>query len=396
MSIIGGSQKRRSRQDAAKARGPKALVLYADSEKDGDMMYATRVVVPDPFLFFRWRGRKYIVIGDLEFSRVRREAKVDRVFSFRDLARATSKKVGGPLPVAEICSCAFESMGIHRIEVPRSFPLGLADDLRNMGFQVESRDDPFFSERAIKDRPEIDHIRHALRAAEYGMEVAVGALREARIQRGTGGQLALGVEPLSSGRLRAIIHKAILEMNCYAKNTIVACGRQSYDPHERGSGALRAHEAIIVDIFPRCEVSGYYGDLSRTFVKGEASPKIREMFAAVKKAQQYAIRKIHPGVQSCRIHSGIVKMFEEYGFPKIEESGSTSGFIHGTGHGLGLDLHEHPRIGTSPTRLRAGNVVTVEPGLYYPDVGGVRLEDVVWIEKRGARNLTRFPKFLEI
>ncbi|MBM3302093.1 MAG: M24 family metallopeptidase, partial [Deltaproteobacteria bacterium] len=260
------------------SRRSRAQVLYADSEKDGNMLYATRVFVPDPFLFFRWRGKKHIAVGDLELARLRREADVDRVFSYRDFAGQGRRQVRGFKSIAEVCSEIFGQLRIRAIEVPHSFPAGLADELRARGLRVKPKPDPFFPEREVKDGKEVARIVHAIRAAEHGMEAAAGALRQARVNKREPSLLFLGVERLTSERLRTIIHQAILEKGCHARNTIVSCAKQSCDPHQRGEGVLSAHEPIIVDIFPRCEVSGYYGDLTRTFVKGEASSRIRGMY----------------------------------------------------------------------------------------------------------------------
>lgn len=390
-------RKKSENKRIVRRRRPRAArVIFADSEKDADILYATRVFVPDPFLFFQFRNKKYIIIGGLEYSRVRKEARVDCVYSFLEALALGGAGEVKQSSMADMIQSVFKHLKIGVAEVPRSFPLGLADELRVRGIKVEAQADPFFPERSKKGKAEIKAIRQVLRATEHGMEVAAQALREARIKGKRGGELFLGNEPLTSERMRSLIHKALLDKQCLAANTIVACGRQSYDPHQRGYGALRAEKPVIVDIFPRSELSGYYGDMTRTFVKGKASDKIRGMFGAVQEAQRLAISRIKGGVQARKIHESVMDVFEKRGFPTGEERGAPVGFIHGTGHGLGLDLHEHPRISVRPDRLVEGNVVTVEPGLYYPDVGGVRLEDVVLVEDGGAQKLTRLPQTLEI
>ena len=378
-------------------RGPRAQVLFSDSEKDANMLYATGVFVPDPFLFVRFRGRKCIVIGDMEYSRVKSEANVDFVCSHREILSKPSAKQGkGKSGIEDICLTAFREMKIRRIEVPKSFPVGLADEFRKKGIVVFVKPDPFFPERSIKNENELKKIRLSLRAAEYGLKVAVETLRTSRVNKRKRRELLLGPERLTAERMRGLIQKAVLDKHCHAMHTIIACGCQGYDPHRKGEGPLRANEPIIVDIFPRSENTGYYGDMTRTFVKGIASEKVRAMHYAVKKAQDLAFSQVVSGAQANRIHKGVVKVFEKMGFPTREENGKMVGFIHGTGHGLGLDIHEHPLISVRSCRLRQGNVVTVEPGLYYPDVGGVRLEDVVVIQSRGMKKLSRFQRYLEI
>lgn len=388
---------RRRRMRKRDSKAPKALAIYASSETDGNMLYAVRAVVPDPFLFFTWKGRRYVVVSDLEVSRLRKESNVHEVFSFRQFDPPDKERAYGKAPLAVVLRRVFDRWGIRQIEVPWSFPFGLADELRRRGMEVRAKEDPFFPLREIKKKEEVARIREALAAAEYGMTAAVEALRASRIDRRAGGRLFLGVEPLTSERLREIIHRAVLGKGAVARNTIVACGREGYDPHQTGAGPLVADEPIIIDIFPRSEKSGYYGDITRTFVRGRGSNRIRDMYDAVRKAQEKGIAMSTPRTRCSTIHETVCQVFERLGFKTVQqEDGCLAGFIHGTGHGVGLDIHERPFVSNRPQCLRAGNVITIEPGLYYPDVGGVRLEDMIHVTAAGPRNLTRFPKFLEI
>lgn len=388
---------RRTQPRKRHSRTHKALAIYASSETDGNMLYAVRAVVPDPFLFFTWKGRRYVVVSDLEVSRLRKESNVHEVFSFREFDPCDKKRGHGKAPFGLVVRRVFDRWGIRRIEVPWSFPLGLADELRRTGMVVRAKEDPFFPLREIKTKEEVAKIREALAAAEYGMTAAMETLRASRIDRKAGGRLFLGAEPLTSERLREIIHRAVLGKGAIARNTIVACGKKGYDPHQAGAGPLVAGEPIIIDIFPRSERSGYYGDITRTFVRGRGSDRIRDMYDAVRKAQEKGIAMAMPRARCSKIHEEVCQVFERLGFRTIQQKdGCLAGFIHGTGHGVGLDIHERPFVSNKPHYLRAGNVITIEPGLYYPDVGGVRLEDMIHVTPTGPRNLTRFPKFLEI
>jgi len=179
-------------------------------------------------------------------------------------------------------------------------------------------------------------------------------------------------------------------------HTIIASANQCCDPHHEGSGPIKAHTSIIFDIFPRSQKTGYFGDLSRTVVRGRASERLREAYATVEAGQELAFGLIRDGADGKEIHQKILDLFEKRGFPTGKMAGRMQGFFHGTGHGLGLDIHEPPRIALTAATLRAGHVVTVEPGLYYLGMGGVRLEDVVLVTENGNRNLTGYAKFLEI
>jgi Xaa-Pro aminopeptidase len=203
--------------------------------------------------------------------------------------------------------------------------------------------------------------------------------------------------PLTSERLRAVIDCAILQARGMAGNTIVAGGKQGCDPHERGHGRLRANEPIIIDIFPRSQKTGYFGDITRTVVRGRANETVKKLYDTVFQGQKIALQKVRAGTSTAEIHQCVQQFFKQRGYSTGKRNGRMEGFFHGTGHGLGLEVHEAPRMGaTSTGNLKAGQVVTVEPGLYYPEIGGVRLEDVALVTANGAKNLTRFEKVLEI
>jgi Xaa-Pro aminopeptidase len=176
----------------------------------------------------------------------------------------------------------------------------------------------------------------------------------------------------------------------------VACGEEGCDPHNQGSGPLAPDQPIIIDVFPRDTRSRYFADITRTVVKGRASAQVRRMYEAVAAGQAAALADIRDGVAADMVHRKVQATLEGFGFRTGEENGRMQGFFHGTGHGLGLEIHELPRVSKLPVALRSGHVVTVEPGLYYPGHGGVRIEDVVVVTGTGCRNLTTYPKTLEV
>jgi Xaa-Pro aminopeptidase len=199
---------------------------------------------------------------------------------------------------------------------------------------------------------------------------------------------------LTSEILRAEIDSAILRAGGIPAGTIVAGGDQACDPHERGFGPLRANELIILDVFPRDSKTGFYGDLTRTVVRGRASEEQRRLWETVREGQALALKKMKPGVDGLKLHNEIKQLFAERGYPTELRNGKHVGFFHGTGHGLGLEIHEFPRF--QKTVFKKGQSLTVEPGLYYPGIGGVRIEDVVVLTENGARILSKFEKRLEV
>ncbi len=370
----------------------KARLIVADTEKDANMFYAAGLFVPDPFIYFELRAKSYAVMRDLEFDRAKKHATVDRVLSY-DRYQRQLKRDGVKEPrLSDVLNRVLRDFRVHAVEVPTDFPIGLAKRLR--GIRVVVKDDPFVPEREIKTPQEVRKITDALRLAEKAMQSAINVLRMCPVRRGN--YLHWRGTKLTSEHLRGVINATIAGLGGTASQTIVACGNQGCDPHEVGHGPLRAHQPIIIDIFPRDTATGYWGDITRTVVRGRASTRVKRMYTAVLQAQQLAFAMLRDEVKGNEVHGAIQKLFRENGFVTGRRNGRMQGFFHGTGHGLGLEIHEPPRISTTSATLRTGQVVTVEPGLYYWGVGGVRLEDVAVVQARGARNLTRFPKVLEI
>jgi Xaa-Pro aminopeptidase len=177
----------------------------------------------------------------------------------------------------------------------------------------------------------------------------------------------------------------------------VACGVDAADPHDRGSGPLRPDRPIIIDIFPRSKTSGYHADMTRTFVVGDPEPTVREWFDHTNDAVNAALDAIEPGATGAAVHDAVCDVYEDAGLPTLRSEPTTeTGFIHSTGHGVGLDVHELPRIAPDGGELRPGHVVTVEPGLYDPAVGGVRTEDLILVTDDGYENLTDYAIDLQV
>jgi Xaa-Pro aminopeptidase len=371
------------------------LLMVADSEQDANMLYAVGLFVPDPFIYLRLRGRTFIVMSDLEIDRARRDAPHCRVLSlgkYQDKLRRSGVKSPGH---AQVIAAILRERKTRRVLVPPHFPLGLALELKKLRVHVSTTHGNFFPQRELKQPGEVKKISAALVMAEVGMSEAMQVLRATKIGRDR--RLFYHNIPLTSEKLRSVIDCAILQANGLAANTIVAGGRQGCDPHERGFGPLRANEPIIIDIFPRSQKTGYFGDITRTVVRGRASEAVRRLYDIVQRGQSIAFKKVREGTPTRDVHLAVVKFFEEQGYPTRRHNGRMEGFFHGTGHGLGLEIHEAPRLGQfSNGKLAAGHVVTVEPGLYYPELGGVRLEDVALVTRNGTRNLTRFEKQLEV
>ena len=370
-----------------------ARLLYAASETDADILYPTGFFAPDPFLFIQKGRRRILVMSDLEMDRARAQARVDEVRSWSALAKA-EEAAGGTAAAAAVIARALRQLGLRRAEVPRSFSLGLAMDLDERGIRLDHGPDPFWPEREKKRADEVRAIQAALRAAEAGLEAGLAALRQTRASRD--GWLRRDGRRFTAEDLRSAVNERIMALGCLPAHTICAPGDQAVDPHEEGHGPIRAHTPIVMDIFPRSERTGYFGDLTRTVVRGRASERLKEVYALVNEGVRLGHRRVKPGASGRAIHREIQDLFTARGYPTGLRDGRMQGFFHGTGHGLGLQIHEPPSISPRVSTLRAGHVVTVEPGLYYLGLGGVRIEDVALVTAKGSRNLTRVPKVLEL
>lgn len=356
------------------------------------MLYATRMFVPDPFIFLEQNGTRTVVLSDLEIDRARKQAQADEILSYSEFEREVQGKDKKAPPYEKVLVHFLRKRGVKSALVPSNFQLGYARELERNDIRLQTTNGLFWPEREAKTEDELRLMRRALSITEKGMARAMDVLAACKARRNK--RLDWFGQVLTSELLRAEIDSAILHAGGLPANTIVAGGDQACDPHERGSGPLSADSLIIIDIFPRDAKSGYYGDMTRTVVRGRATDAQRKLWETVKEGQALGLKRMKPGVDGLGIHNEIKQFFTDRGFPTEVRDGRQVGFFHGTGHGLGLEIHEHPRL--QKTVLKKGQVLTVEPGLYYPGLGGVRIEDVAAVTDDGIRVLSRFEKRLEI
>jgi len=367
----------------------RTYLLYANPETNSDILYASGFIAPDPFVLISKNGEKYLILRDLEIGRAKTQSRVKKILSFSKIAESLGNNGNRVISIEDVAVSALMRLNIKNIEVPFNFPVGMADALRESGIELITKPDPFFPERIIKSRYEIDAIAEAQRKNEIAMEAAASALRNTVIKRSIP---YYKDEKLTSERLREIINTELMRNNLIASHTIVSCGIQSINPHEEGHGPIYSDKPIIIDIYPRDMGSMYYGDMTRTFIIGKPSDQLKHQYSAVYEAQSAALEMIKDGVTFSSVHKKVNAVFAKHGFSTGEKNGKIQGFFHSTGHGIGLDLHEPPRIYSLPGIFKKGMIVSVEPGLYYPKTGGVRIEDLVVVEKYGIRNLNKFHK----
>jgi len=374
-------------------------LLIAASENDADMLYVAGMFVPDPFIVigmnqaagWQWHG----LFSPLEVDRARHEATLDHIHDSSDWAKKAKAQQRGR-GLASIAAVFLHEHSIDTITVPGNFPLMFADALRQQHITVQAADGSLFPQRAIKNATEIEHLAQAEALTRRAMIKAEKFLAACGI--GNDGILRHPKhgKKVRAAHVRRVIETWLIGHAAMPAHTIVACGIEGADPHCMGHGYIYANTPIIIDIFPRMLASGYWGDMTRTYVKGKASKTVKKMYNTVREGQAIGLDLLVEGRAVKHIHNAIQRHFEQQGYKTGLQNGRQCGFFHGTGHGVGLDVHESPRVSLCDDTLLAGHVVTVEPGLYYPDIGGIRLEDLTVVTASGHRNLTQHRCELEI
>ena len=368
--------------NAVKKSGADAYVIYASS-RDADMRYLTHFTTSDPFVFFKKPGDPgVIIVSPMEIGRAAREASAavmtrtqaglpDILKTEKDPYRATAKMIAGQVG--------------EKILVPPNFPIALANALSEQCTVLVDHG-TVQSMRAKKSKNEILLMKNVQKVTEKAMGCAISLIKSASVKKGI---LHIDKKPLTAEQIKFSMHCLLLQHGCGAVDTIVSCGEDTAIPHILGSGPLKSDEPIVIDLFPVEEISGYYADMTRTIVRGEPSTDILEMYDTLREAKQLGISRVKTGASGEDIHLAVVDFFKDHGYES-----TTRGFVHNLGHGVGLQVHELPTVGPAGKTLASGNVITIEPGLYYPGIGGVRLEDIGVVTVKGFENFTVFPEDL--
>lgn len=377
---------------------PSAILFHADAS-DPDMLYFSRFSAFDPYLAFSKNGRKYGISHSMEYGRMKAESAFDKVLLLSELQAAVAKRFKLPNSVmpsdAQLVMQIAEEFGIQEFQVGARFPAGLGFALKDAGLKiVPAEERELFPERICKTAAEVEALKKGNEASAAGFQAVRKALKEAKIK---GGKLIYQGRVLTSERLIELISLAALSKDAIALHTIAAGGDQACDCHNAGSGPIKPNELIVVDIFPRRAKDGYWGDMTRTFLKGKASDAQKKLVGTVKQAHQLGIDMIKPGVSGGKVHNAVQAFFDKEGYETVRNSAEPKGFFHGLGHGLGLEVHEEPFMRATATfKFKKGMTVTVEPGLYYKGIGGCRIEDVVHVTAGGNELISHAPYAWEI
>ena len=366
-------------------------LIIASTDVSADLLYAGGFNAPDPVLYFESGGEKTLVVSPLEYARALSEAKP----GVRVIEHTAFLK--GKKPADSLAASLSRKLGIDSWLVPAGFPFGEAEKLREAGIEVHCcPEGSLYPERQVKSAAEQKAVQRSQQATEEIMRQFRQILIDSKVN--AQGYLEYRGKVLTSEFLRTELEAEFKHMGYTAGRTIFAHGPQGAEPHNLGSGPIRANEPVVADIFPRSDSTGYWGDMTRTYVKGKASPVVKRAFKAVLAASEAAKKMLRAGVTGAAAHQAAAEVLTQAGFATgTGRDGKPCGFFHGLGHGVGLEIHENPRLSPlNPNPLQSGNIVSVEPGLYYSAWGGIRLEDLVVIRLHGIRCLNTLEMELEI
>lgn len=333
-----------------------------------------------------------LILRDIEVDRARKTGRADRVHSYADFAPSSGLSGDRPTAAAQAAAKCLRRAGVKEIWTDRTLPMIFAHHIREAGIELNYDADMGVRERRSKDAQEVEFMRASQRTTEEAIEMACRTI--ARASARAGGVLHLDNEPLTADRVRSMIDVFLLHRGYINPRSIVACGTEGGDCHNDGKGNLFTEQPIIVDVFPRSNTTLYYGDCTRMVVHGPAGnipDPVRKMHAAVAEAKAACIAATRAGVTGEAVHLESVRVMKQHGYPmglpKPTDPPTRTAMVHGTGHGLGLDLKEPPLLDMGGPELVEGDAVTIEPGLYAPSLGGMRLEDLVIVRNNGCDNL---------
>ena len=375
------------------------VLVYGDTVRVPELRHEVPLGIPDPFVYAEIGDRRVVAIGSMEALRVEElgvglDVRPTEEFGADEIRRSRTSVYEA---TNELTVRIVQGLGIRSATVPSSFPLGVADALRLAGIELTVDQKLFDDRRRRKSPHELEGIRRAQKAAEAGVALARELLRRAEPANGS---LALDGVPLTCELLKARIQATFLAHGALAEEMVVSHGPQTAIGHELGSGPIGRDDVVLLDLFPVDLDSGCYADLSRTLVVGLAPDEIRDWHALCREALELASAEIRAGVDGGDVHRLVSEHFARHGFPTqlTKKAGEVlrDGFYHGLGHGVGLEVHESPGLGMIGEELVAGDVITLEPGLYRHGFAGVRVEDLLLVTDDGYERLTDCPYDLEV
>lgn len=371
--------------------------VYAGIPATNNWLYhQLRFSVGDPAAFIVLPdGQRLLIVRDIELARARQQASADEVRCPADFSPEGGLSGDRETATAQSVAECLVRHDIQRAVSDRTLPLLFAHEMQLRGIEVVCDCDLGVLDRRSKDPQEIAWLQEAQRVTEGAIEMACRMVARAGVD---GTQLVHDGQPLTSERVRQAIDVWLLSRGFDNVPSIVAGGADGFDCHNLGQGVLHTGQPIIIDIFPRDRSSRYHGDCTRTVVHGQVPDEVARMHAAVVAAKAAATAACRAGVTGEQVHQAAVEIILQHGYamglPAADAPRDFCGMVHGTGHGIGLDLHEPPLLDQGGPPLVAGDALTIEPGLYHRRLGGIRIEDMVIVTDTGCENLNHLPEGL--
>ena len=370
------------------------VLIYGDTVRSPELRHEVPLVIPDGFLYLEKDGRRVVAVHSLEIPRVREDAPGVEIIPTAELGEDELYAQGlqGPAIALELVVRACRELRIQDAAVPPHFPVEVADHLRANGIALTVDRDLFDNRRRSKNETELHGIRRAQKACEAALDSARDLLRRAQPN---GAGLEVDGAPLTSERIKRVIEGVFADHDVEGSEMIVSHGPQTAVGHDMGSGQIRSNEPIVFDLFPKDKLTGCYADMTRTYVIGEPSDEVKEWYGLVKTALDRSTAEVKPGANGRKLFELVCGIFQKAGYKTVlsKEPGEVleDGFIHGLGHGVGLEVHELPSMSRTGHDLVPGDVITIEPGLYRSGYGGLRLEDLVLVTEDGYEVITDYP-----
>ncbi len=376
-----------------------AVVMAGIPATNLALYHRVRFMVGDPAAYAELPGfdgswTRIFIVRDIELDRARRHAVADAVHCPADFTPAGGLSGDRETATAQaLAECLFRA-GVTHASVDRSLPFSFAHHMIERGIELTYDPALGVAARRSKDESEIAHLREAQAFTERVMRMACETI--ARADADADGVLHHAGKVLTSERVRTMIDLFCMEHGALnTHGSIVASGPVGADCHHRGEGPLRTGQPVIVDIFPMIKATHYHGDCTRTVVHGHIPPAVAAMHAAVVEAKDAAEAAVRPGVTGESVHLAAIGVIERHGYasglPAHDADPSFTSMVHGTGHGIGLEVHEPPLLDRKGPPLVLGDALTIEPGLYCKAIGGVRIEDMVIVTADGCDNLNTLP-----
>ena len=382
-----------------------ALVMAGIPASNNALFHRVRFAVGDPAAWLQISGdppqdaptRSIFILRDIEMGRARRHVTVDEVACPADFQPPDGLSGDRETATAQAVAECLRRNGIRRAIADRTLPLIFAEMIRRVGIEVRCDTEMGIRERRSKDEQEVEWLREAQRVTEKTVEMACALVAGAVAK--SGGDLEHDGAPLTSERLREIVDISLLKTGYTNPTSIIAGGPTGADCHDVGAGQLYAGQPVIIDIFPCNRATRYYGDCTRTVVHGDVPEPIERMHAAVVAAKAAATAVCRAGATGEAVHEAAARVVcahgYEMGLPPTDAGDDYCAMTHGTGHGIGLDVHEPPLLDKKGPALVVGDALTIEPGLYSRSCGGVRVEDMVIVEDDGCQNLNTIHEGLD-